>query len=321
MHRIRILFAALLTVGLVFSACSTDDDDSAATESSSDFGDSGGDDSGVDTAAAGATASAAQSSDDAASSGGGGTAGGDVTVTDVGPVDLVAAAVDRKIVYTGRIDSTVDDAAVAANRAKDAAAAEGGYVFGQESTGGASTVVVKVPSVRFDAAFDAIADIGEVTSQRIEADDVTERFTDLASRQDTLEASIVRLRGFLAQTNNVDEISRLESELTRREAERDVIAGQLRVLRDRTAFGTITATFTVDDVAESAVQEEESGPPGFGRGLAVGWDGALVIAASLATAAGFVLPFLPVLAAVAAAGWWLRRRDQSGVSALADRPS
>lgn len=79
--------------------------------------------------------------------------------------------------------------------------------------------------------FDAVVAIGEVEAQHIEAEDVSERFVDLESRQATLATSIDRIRGFLAQTTNVDEISRLESELTNREAEHDVIAGQLRVPR------------------------------------------------------------------------------------------
>lgn len=317
MRRTRILATATVATLVLLAACSgAQDDDAASTD------DAGGDTTTAAVESAGDSSGSAEdgAGDDAAEA----ARVGGQTVTDVGDVDLIAAELDRKIVYRGDIASEVDDVVSAARSARDEIAAEGGYVFGQEISAGSARVVLKVPSVRFDAAFDAVAGIGEVTSQTIEADDVSEQFTDLQSRRATLEASIVRLRGFLDGTTNVDEISRLESELTHREAERDVIAGQLRVLEDRTSFGTISAVFTGPDDAGLTVageEDEAGGPPGFGRGLEVGWDGVVFAAGVVATASGFVLPFLPVSAAVVALLWWMRRRQQLGVNALADRPS
>lgn len=321
MKRTKTFASAAFATIVLLAACSGAQDDAASTD------DAGGDTAtaGVESAGGSTDSAGEDSADDGASADSDEAArGGGQTVTDVGDVDLIAAELDRKIVYRGDIASEVDDVVSAARSARDEVAAEGGYVFGQEISAGSARVVLKVPSVRFDAAFDAVAGIGEVISQTIEADDVSEQFTDLQSRRSTLEASIVRLRGFLDGTTNVDEISRLESELTHREAERDVIAGQLRVLEDRTSFGTISVAFTVPDDAELAVAEEEDGaggPPGFGRGLEVGWDGVVFATGVAATASGFVLPFLPVAAALVALLWWMRRRQQVGVSALADRPS
>jgi hypothetical protein len=197
---------------------------------------------------------------------------------------------------------------------------EGGYVFAQDLGAGDGRVVLKVPVDRFDAVFDAIVGIGDIADQQIEAEDVTERFVDLESRQATLATSIDRIRGFLAETTNVDEISRLEGELTRREAEHDVIAGQLRVLRDRTSYGTITAHFHLSDDASVATDDpnEAGGPPGFGAGLSTGWDAVTTLAGAGATAVGFTLPFAPALAAIAALAWWVRRRRTApGVSSAA----
>ncbi len=322
--RLRVLAAAIVASLALIGACSASSSDDAATSDSTD--ESSSDDSGGGEALE--TASGAFDGDAASGDGGGSTAGGaggnamvDAgTVTDI-DVELAGAEFDRKIVYRGDIASEVDDVASAVRSARDEVAAEGGFVFGQEISGETARVVLKVPSVRFDAAFDAVASIGEVTQQSIEADDVTEQFTDLDSRRATLEASIIRLRGFLDAATNADEVSRLESELTRREAERDVIAGQLRVLEDRTTFGTISAVFTTP-AEEVAVAEEddESGLPGFSRGLEVGVDGVVVLAGAVATTAGFLLPYVPLVLAGMALVWWLRRR-RAEVSAPADRPS
>lgn len=301
MRRTPVLLAALLLALGVMAGCS-DSDDSASTDTASDATVVGSDEDSGDSAAGEGLAAGA-------GSGGEGGAPTDAPITEVPDIDLVAAQVDRKIIYTGEITSEVDDVASATRSARDSVAAEGGFVFGQEISEGTARVVLKVPAPRFDAAFDAVAGIGEVTSQFIEADDVSEQFTDLESRLATLATSIDRLRGFLANAANVDEISRLEGELTRREAEHDVIAGQLRVLRDRTSLGTITVTFLdVDEDAAALLGDDEaSGPPGFGRGLEVGWDAVVVMAGAVATAAGFALPFLPVLALAALALWLVSR--------------
>lgn len=294
--RLHRILAALFVLVLLAAGCSSADDD--ATESTAgDSADSSDSSAGSDESLA------AGDSDDV----------GTEDVADVSEVDLEAvpiASIDRKIIYTGTTSAVVDDVAAAVRAVRDAAAVEGGYVFAQDLGPGQGRVVLKVPVDRFDAVFDAVVAIGEVESQHIEAEDVTERFVDLESRQATLATSIDRLRGFLAQTTNVDEISRLEGELTNREAEHDVIAGHLRVLRDRTSYGTITAELRLQDPESAlAIEEQESGPPGFGEGLATGWDALTTAAGVVATVIGFALPFAPLLLALLALSWWWRRRS------------
>jgi len=303
--RIPRLLASLALLAVVLAGCSVSGDGDTASSAADEGADEASfreeveDAAPVDVDATGGS-----------STGGGGAGPGDVT--DVPEVDLDAvpiAAVDRKIIYTGTTQADVEDIPAAVREARDAAVVEGGYVFAQDLGAVAGRVVLKVPVDRFDAVFDAIVGIGAVVDQQIEAEDVTERFVDLESRQATLATSIDRIRGFLAQTTNVDEISRLEGELTRREAEHDVIAGQLRVLRERTSYGTITAHFRLVDDAAAVVEEDDAGgPPGFGEGLSTGWDAVTTLAGALATALGFGLPFAPAVLAVGAAAWWLRRR-------------
>lgn len=306
--RLHRILAALLLLAVVVAGCSASDGNDTATDAVSDDAADGADEAAGEGLAAGGAGSATSDA-------------GDGRVAEVEPVDLEAvpiAAVDRKIIYVGTTSSVVDDVAAAVREAGDATAAEGGYVFAQDLAADHGRVILKVPVDRFDAVFDAVVGIGEVEDQHIEAEDVSERFVDLESRQATLATSIDRIRGFLADAGNVDEISRLESELTRREAEHDVIAGQLRVLRERTSYGTITAEFRVEDPREATLLgEEESGPPGFGEGLGAGWDAAVTLAAAAATAIGFVLPFVPLLALAAASAWWLRRRSVAQVNRAA----
>lgn len=298
--RLHRILPALSVLVLVLAGCSSAEDDATSSADARDESvaeDGGGDAEGL---------AAGRASGEPANGGSG------ETVADVAQVDLDAVpivAIDRRIIYTGTTSAVVDDVAAAVRAVRDAATVEGGYVFAQDIGPGQGRVVLKVPVDRFDAVFDAVVAIGEVEAQHIEAEDVTERFVDLESRQATLATSIERIRGFLAQTGNVDEISRLESELTNREAEHDVIAGQLRMLRDRTTFGTITAELRLQDPESAlALEDAETGPPGFGEGLSTGWDALTTAAGVAATVVGFVLPFAPLLLVVGLLAWWARRR-------------
>lgn len=322
--RLARTLPALIAVTVLVAGCSQSGDDTASVTDTAPSEASGGafagdlasPDAGApapDGLAGGDSMASPDVERDAASA-----TGGPVTVTDTGSVDLdavPAADVDRKIIYTATTSNVVDDVAVAVREARDAATAQGGYVFAQDVSAGHGRVVLKVPVDRFDAVFDAVVAIGDVEAQHIDASDVTERFVDLESRQATLATSIERIRGFLAEAGNVDEISRLESELTSREAEHDVIAGQLRVLRDATSYGTITTELRLEDPETAFVTEvEQTGPPGFGAGLSSGWEAVTTAAAAAATVVGFALPFMPLLA-LAAAGIWWARRNRAGTPA------
>lgn len=304
--RLHRILAVPFVLALVAAGCTdADDDTSSMAEDSTDSAGSG--EESFDGAGDG----------DDMGEGAAGEGSGTARVADVEQVDLEAvpiAAVDRKIIYTGTVSSVVEDVAAAVREVRDAAAVEGGYVFAQDLGPGQGRVVLKVPVDRFDAVFDVVVAIGEIEAQHIEAEDVSERFVDLESRQATLATSIDRIRGFLAQTTNVDEISRLESELTNREAEHDVIAGQLRVLRDRTSYGTISVDLRLQDPDAALLAEgqgSEGGPPGFGEGLSAGWDAVTTAAAAAATVVGFVLPFAPVLVLAGLLTWWWRRRTRA----------
>lgn len=322
-HRTALLAgSALLVFGGV--ACSSSQD-ATTSEDATRLVD-GRDEPGSPVAAGAADAAAGGSTAGRTGSGGSGSSGasGGGAVPDVAAVDLdvelAAVSQDRRIVYRGKLEAVVDDVAVASGAARDAVAAEGGFLFGQEATDTWAQLVFKVPSPRFDATFDAVAAIGDLRSRFLEADDVTEQYVDLDSRRETLAVSIGRLRGFLEDAGNVDEISRLESELTRREAEHDVIAGKLRVLDERTELATLTVTYTVDDPDAIAPEEEATGPPGFGSGLSTGWDAVTVAAAAVATAIGFALPFVPAVVAVGILAWWWRRLTARSTPAARPAP-
>ncbi len=182
---------------------------------------------------------------------------GEVTPTNLSSPLLAS----RDIIYRANIAIEAHDVAAAASEASQAIAAIGGVVFGQNSTTSPiprTVLIFKVAPADFAAALQALSDIGELKSQSLSADDVTERVVDLESRISTAAVSVDRLRELLSNATDIRNVATLESELMAREATLERLRGQLRTLRDQVALATITLEITevqpeIPDAAMAAV--------------------------------------------------------------------
>ncbi len=175
----------------------------------------------------------------------------------------------REIIYTADLTVAVDDVAAAGVEATRIVVEFDGLLFGQQTEGlpnPRSTLIFKVQPEDFQAVLAALGSIGEVRTQNISADDVTEVVVDLESRIETAEASVERLRGFLENATTITDIAEIEGELAERESMLESMRGQLRTLKDRVALATITLTLT-EAFAAPQVQLLASGYFGEDEGL------------------------------------------------------
>jgi hypothetical protein len=157
----------------------------------------------------------------------------------------------RDIIFRADLIIAVTDVAAAGAEATTVVEALGGFLFGQQTTGGGqprSILTFKILPDNFQAALEALGNIGEIRTQNISADDVTDRVVDLESRISTAEASVVRLREFLDEANDIVTIAELERELLNRETTLETLRGQLRTLEDQVALATIIVTLTEADI-------------------------------------------------------------------------
>jgi len=247
--------AILTTLGLILAACGSDSADttaSATTGASFDSGDSGSEQSNdvaTDDSAPAATiapedTSAEADSDDSETLGaGGGT-----------PPPLNTQQLGREIIFTATINVGVDDVADAGTQATDIINDIGGFVFGQNTQGGAeprSTITFKVRPQDFSEALERLGGIGELRNQTVSTDDVTERVVDLNSRIEVAELGVNRLREAMENTTTLTDFAELEGLLLSRESDLEVMRGQLRTIRDRIDLATITLTLEQDRVVNS----------------------------------------------------------------------
>jgi hypothetical protein len=153
----------------------------------------------------------------------------------------------RDIIYTADVAVAVTDVASAGEEASRAISGLGGFLFAQRTVGSPepmSTLTFKIQPESFQQALSRIGEIGEVRSQTVSADDVTERVVDLESRINTAAASVERLRSLLANASDIETIVELENELLARETELEGLRGSLRTLQEQVSLATIVLTLT-----------------------------------------------------------------------------
>ena len=195
------------------------------------------------------------------------------------------------------------DPTAAARGVRTAVATAGGVVAEEQVDGTGAWLVVRVPAAGLDRLVDDLAATGVVLGRSGRAEDATEQVVDLDSRVATQQASVTRVRALLAQATSIGDVVAVESELARREADLDSLQRRLATLKDRVALSTLTV-----ELRSAPAPAPVTPPPGFGAGLGAGWAGLKVIGSGLATAAGFLLPFLPLLAIAGGVVWVVRRR-------------
>ena len=151
----------------------------------------------------------------------------------------------RDVIYRAAIAVEAPDVAAATREAVAIIQGLGGIVFGQQTftkPQPRSEITFKVLPEDFALALERLAGVGQLVDQQISADDVTDRIVNFESRIITAEASVLRLRKFLEEATNIDNVALLERELLNRETDLETLRGQLRTLQDQVSLATITLT-------------------------------------------------------------------------------
>lgn len=165
----------------------------------------------------------------------------------VEPVVFQTSGFGRDIIFTADLTVAVPDVGAAGEQATRLIQGLGGFLFGQRTTGDPtpmSVLTFKVSPDDFQEALDRLGSIGDLRTQNVSADDVTERIVDVQSRINTAEASVERLRSLLEAAVDIKTIVELENELLQRETQLETMRGSLRTLEDQVALATIVLTIT-----------------------------------------------------------------------------
>ena len=240
----------------------------------------------------------------------GSTGGGDI-VGSGAQIDVVSA--DREVIYTATVSIAVDDVRAAATQARSIATTAGGRLHAETSRGTGDTaeshLVLKVPPERFHEVLDALGALGEEKQRIVTADDVTAEMVDLDARIASAAASVDRTRALLAQAKTIGEIVSVEAELAKRESVLEQLEGKRRLLEAQVTLATITVDLAMRvPPAPPAEDADDGGLPGPLDALAAGARSVVAVGSVVLVVLAWVLPWVPIAAAVAAGALWVRRR-------------
>lgn len=298
MTRVTSVIAAALAAFAMATACGAGND-SGADSAPAHADDSGGDDRAAPLTVAGEAADG---------EGDGGSASGDGG-------SLVAAALQnaagRDIIHTVTVSIETDDVVAGAARAATIAVAAGGFVADESTRGNDyAHLTLRIPVEAHSDALGDLEALGDVVDRTRTAEDVTNRMVDAESRIDSQRASIARTRQLLESATDMDQIIRIEDELSRREADLDAL------LRTREELSALSTLATVEVTFGASIDTEPEQAAGFLAGLREGWDAFARALAVGATILGAALPFLLTAAVIAVPiqRWRRRHRPQPAVA-------
>ncbi|MCV7382489.1 DUF4349 domain-containing protein [Mycolicibacter longobardus] len=230
----------------------------------------------------------------------------DAAVSAPAPMSPPKERLQRDIVTTGSLNIAVADVGVAVDRLVGLTTGFGGRVDDrtERTTSGhgrTAELTLRIPSPKVDEFLDDAKQLGDVSSIALKHDDVTGQRVDLDARVAALQASVDRLTALMKSASTTADLLQAETELTSRQADLDSLRAQRTQLGDQISYATLTV---------SLASEFESTSPGFVASVRHGWHALLSFTQGLIAVAGFLLPWLPVIAVIAGVFVVLRRRTR-----------
>ena len=223
-------------------------------------------------------------------------------------VDVVRAPgqQDRLIQRDASVTLEVDDLAASIVKVNEAIVGDGAYLASEETNERTSYLTFKVPSEDFDETLDQLPDFGKLRSQEVSSNDRTDAIIDLRSRLETAERSLERTRGFFDEATSVKDLTELEAQLAEREAQVATLKAQLQNEERSVALSTISVSLEL--APDQDVDLVEDPGPGLFDALGNGFSALAAVLYAAFLVVAWLLPWLPIIVAVAFGVRWLSRR-------------
>ena len=175
---------------------------------------------------------------------------------------------NAKMVYTASVEAETQDydacTAALERLVEDLGgyleyASAGSYGDGRRN----ASYTVRIPAKEFDGFLKSVGEIGHVTSQDRNADNISEMYYDTESRLSTQRTKMERLQALLARAENMEDIITLESAIAETELQIEQLTGSLRHYDALVDFATVD--IRLREVVRLSTVEEA--PPTFGSRL------------------------------------------------------
>ena len=157
---------------------------------------------------------------------------------------------DRMRIWKAAISVEVADASNAVVQAVALAEKHGGYVESRsDNTYSGTTLKLRIPSPAFSNVLGAAEALGDVTARRVETEDVTEQYVDVAARLKNKLVLRDRLRALLDKATEVKDVLAIETELNRVQGDIDSMEARIQSLQGQVDFAVLDLNLQQKDQA------------------------------------------------------------------------
>ncbi|MEZ0577613.1 DUF4349 domain-containing protein [Nocardioides sp. MH1] len=242
-----------------------------------------------------------------------------------GEVDAQA----RKVIAKGDVALESDDVEAAVGDVEDVVRHFLGEITERETStdddGDVSDarLLVRIPVDDFDEAFVALQGVADLKSSNTGKEDVTTKVIDTKVRIRAQRLSLARVEALFDRAQSISDIIRIESQVSRRQAELESLERRLHYLSNQTSMSTITVSISLPPAEPGPKKDKKKEPEeaGFLAGLSDGWHAFTDFATGLATLSGRVLPFAAVLLVIGGPLWLALRRFRRREGGAAPGPT
>jgi hypothetical protein len=194
----------------------------------------------------------------------------------------------------------------------------GGFVSASSRQGSKSmsgNVELRVPARSFDLALRDLRSLGRVERDSVSGQDVTAQYVDLKARIVTWKAQERVLLRLMSTAESVEDTLRVQGELQDVQLRIEELKGQLRVLGDRVAMGTIAVALREAGVPAARPAGTETRRPSLAGGWHRGVNGFFGVLVAMVVGLGYLLPITALVVLVGLVAWVAIRRGRSAQAA------
>ena len=207
---------------------------------------------------------------------------------------------------TDRFDETI--AALCDQVEQAGGVVESRDVSGTKDTSRSASLTLRVPSDLLDDVLSGAETWGDVTREQTSAVDMTDTYTDNASRLESARAKKKQLDALYEKAESMEDIITLTDALFDVQEEIESLEGQNRRIDDEASFATLYVSI---DEKSSAVSAKQPFFTRMGRQFADGWEHFGEFVSDAVLGLTYALPWLAVAAVAAAvAAKWVRKKKR-----------
>ncbi len=204
------------------------------------------------------------------------------------PADVIF---ERMVIFTAKLRLEVEDVDLTVHEIRLLTEEYGGFVAGMSTSKSEwGVMTLRVPQDEFYDVIEEVEALGNVEERELKGEDITETYVDLEAQLVNLEREEERLVEILDIARNVEEVLKVESQLSRVRGKIESITGKMKYLEGRVELATITVTFREEFAEETAVLPQVD----WWEPVSTGLEALTTVVRGMLAMTVFIVPFLAV---------------------------